>query len=110
MTPQRVQLSRKKGWRMPPNTVSVARPGKWGNPFSVLPELAPGTPVGRYVAMPSVEQAVAAFRRWLQEDPAGRQLAEEARAQLAGRNLACWCPLGGPCHAQVLLELVNPRS
>lgn len=110
MTPQRVQLSRKKGWRMPPNTVSVARPGKWGNPFSVLPELAPGTPVGRYVAMPSVEQAVAAFRRWLEEDPAGRRLAEEARAELAGRNLACWCPLSGPCHAQVLLELVNPRS
>ncbi|OON59744.1 hypothetical protein B0920_20905 [Massilia sp. KIM] len=110
MTPQRVQLSRKKGWRMPPNTISVARPGRWGNPFSVLPELAPGTPVGRYVAMPNVEEAVAAFRRWLEEDPAGRRLAEEAKAQLAGRNLACWCPLDGPCHAQVLLELVNSRS
>jgi hypothetical protein len=34
-TARRVQLSRKKGWRMPPNTVSVARPGKWGNPFKV---------------------------------------------------------------------------
>ena len=34
-TPQRIQLSRAKGWRMPADTVSVARPGKWGNPFRV---------------------------------------------------------------------------
>ena len=32
---ERIQLSRRKGWRMPPNTVSVARPTKWGNPFTV---------------------------------------------------------------------------
>lgn len=107
MTPQRVQLSRKKGWRMPPDTISVARPGRWGNPFSVLPELAPGTQVGRYVAMPSVEQAVAAYRRWLRDDPAGQRVAQEAKSALRGYNLACWCRLDGPCHAQVLLELVN---
>ena len=107
MTPQRVQLSRKKGGRMPPDTISVARPGRWGNPFSVLPELAPGTPSGRYVAMPSVEAAVSAYRRWLDEDPAGRQLAQEAKAALRGRHLACWCRLDSPCHAEVLLELVN---
>ena len=107
MTPQRVQLSRKKGWRMPPDTISVARPARWGNPFSVLPELAPGTQVGRYVAMPSVEQAVAAYRRWLREDPAGQRVAQEAKSALRGHNLACWCRLDGPCHAQVLLELVN---
>ncbi|MCA1247501.1 DUF4326 domain-containing protein [Massilia sp. MS-15] len=108
MSPVRVQLSRKKGWKLPPNTVSVARPGRWGNPFSVLPELAPGTPVGtRYVAMPSVAEAVAAFRRWVEQDPAGQCLALEARTALRGRNLACWCPLDGPCHAEVLLEIAN---
>jgi len=105
--PQRVQLSRKKGWRMPPNTISVARPGRWGNPFSVLPELAPGTPAGRYVAMPNVEAAVAAYRQWLRDDPAGRALAHEAKHALRGRDLACWCRLDGPCHAQVLLEVAN---
>ena len=30
------------------------------------------------------------------------------RRELAGRDLACWCPLGQPCHADVLLELANP--
>lgn len=110
MAPQRVQLSRKKGWRMPANTISVARPGRWGNPFSVLPELAPGTPAGRYIAMPTVEEAVAAYRRWLQDDPAGRQIARDAQAALRGRDLACWCRLDSPCHAQVLLELVNGQA
>ncbi|MGO7983466.1 DUF4326 domain-containing protein, partial [Rhizobium johnstonii] len=33
--PHRVQLSRKKGWRKPANTVVVARPSKWGNPFRI---------------------------------------------------------------------------
>lgn len=107
MAPQRVQLSRKKGWRMPANTVSVARPGRWGNPFSVMPALAPGTPAGRYIAMPTVADAVEAYRRWLHDDPAGRQLAQEAQAALRGRDLACWCRLDSPCHAQVLIELVN---
>ncbi|WP_020653715.1 DUF4326 domain-containing protein [Massilia niastensis] len=108
MKPQRVQLSRKKGWRMPPDTISVARPGKWGNPFSVHPELPAGSPVApRYIAMPSVAEAVAAYRRWLLEDPAGRALAIEAKAALRGHSLACWCSLDGPCHADVLLELVN---
>jgi hypothetical protein len=26
---------------------------------------------------------------------------------LAGHDLACWCPLYQPCHADVLLELAN---
>lgn len=29
------------------------------------------------------------------------------RGLLAGKNLACWCPLDQPCHADVLLELAN---
>lgn len=29
------------------------------------------------------------------------------RRELAGKNLACWCPLDQPCHADVLLELAN---
>ena len=28
-------------------------------------------------------------------------------AELRGRDLACWCPLDQPCHADVLLELAN---
>lgn len=30
------------------------------------------------------------------------------RRDLAGHDLACWCALDQPCHADVLLELANP--
>ncbi len=29
------------------------------------------------------------------------------RMELAGRNLACWCAIGDPCHGDVLLEVAN---
>ena len=38
MSPQRIQRKRTKGWKMPPNTVSVCRPGKYGNPFYIINE------------------------------------------------------------------------
>ena len=32
---KRIQLSRKRGWRMPENTVKVDRSTRWGNPFTL---------------------------------------------------------------------------
>jgi hypothetical protein len=34
-------------------------------------------------------------------------LVAAARAELAGRDLACWCPADHPCHADVLLDIAN---
>ncbi|NLH45606.1 MAG: DUF4326 domain-containing protein, partial [Acholeplasmataceae bacterium] len=28
-------------------------------------------------------------------------------SELKGKNLACWCSLNSPCHADVLLRLSN---
>jgi protein gp37 len=50
--------------------------------------------------------AVDRYRAWIQH-PSQRELLAAAHASLAGRDLACWCPLAGPCHRDVLLELVN---
>lgn len=107
--PIRIQLKRTKGWRMPANTVSVARPGKFGNIFSVAPKLKIGTPIscGRYVAVPTVEDAVECYRLWLTENLDGRALAEDAKRELRGKNLACWCKEGDLCHADVLLRAAN---
>jgi len=106
--PQRVQLSRKKGWRMPENTVSVARPGKWGNPFTVLPHYEPGRRVNmRYTAVPSADEAVACFREMMVCEGPTADGFRAGLAELRGKNLACWCPLDQPCHADVLLELAN---
>jgi len=100
--PKRIQRQRTKGWRMPPNTVYVGRPTKWGNPYQ-FGMLHPDRPGVMHVMVWS-DEIVAAFRgyaqRWLETDP-------EAFAELRGKHLACWCPLDQPCHADVLLELAN---
>lgn len=96
--PIRVQLSRAKGWRMPPNTVKVDRTTKWGNPHTGYETRA---------------QAADAFRRWLNGEfadwllPVARLRILREVQSLRGKNLACWCPPGEACHADVLLELAN---
>lgn len=95
--PRRVQLSRAKGWRMPENTVSVARPGRWGNPFRI----------GDF-GIPTAHDAVQRFRGWFGGYVVGPTLPDVA--PLRGKNLACWCRLDQPCHAEVLLELANDSA
>ncbi len=114
MTPVRIKLSRRKGWRMPENTVNVARPGKWGNPFKVgsplmsLPFMICGRFKGELVGSTlTQERAVEAFRIWTNSMFHGKLLAESAKVNLRGKNLACWCKPGDPCHADVLLEIAN---
>ncbi|HIP38842.1 MAG TPA: DUF4326 domain-containing protein [Desulfocapsa sulfexigens] len=98
--PKRIQRKRVKGWRMPPDTISVCRPGKFGNPFVVTNERTPA-------------EAVTAFRTWLLVDgctagiPEKKQILLDSLHELEGKNLACWCKEGTPCHADVLLELAN---
>ncbi|SHJ68136.1 protein of unknown function [Roseomonas rosea] len=103
--PERVQLSRKKGWRMPPNTVSVARPTKWGNPFKV------GRPGSGLPEHKTQQGAVSAFRRAILNPVGGHghllDFDPHEVVALRGKNLACWCLLHEPCHADVLLEIAN---
>ena len=102
--PERIQLKRTKGWKMPPNTVKVTRPGKWGNPFIVNAHVKAGSRSGaEYVCVPTVEDAVATYREWLRLH--NREAV--ARRELRGKNLACFCGAGQPCHADVLLEIAN---
>ena len=85
-------MSRRRGWRKPANTVYVGRPGKFGNPF--------------HVEEHGCEQAIRHYEAWIQE-PEQKALFDEAKATLRGRDLGCWCRPGLPCHADVLLQLVN---
>lgn len=140
MTPQRVQLSRRKGWRLPPNTMSVARPTKWGNPYSVqragrdvplryavvdrqawivVHHDKWGNPKGKYGGFSSKADATAFAVGMFERSVLGSRLEVDGEhmvrswlADLAGKNLACWCPLPEPgqpdwCHAAVLLRLAN---
>jgi hypothetical protein len=118
MKPKRIQLSRRKGWRMPPNTVRVARPGKWGNPFNWkdiprYPEDADDDVGDRRSDALLRSWSVMDFESAIKHDigrPSTYPSNEEIRSALRGKNLACWCPLDGPCHADVLLKLANEEE
>lgn len=97
--PERIQLSRKKGFKLPPNTSKVDRSTKWGNPFRELKGQ-------RW-------RAVELFRHQLDRDGAyfwkSLVTIDDIKRELKGKNLACWCPVDGsaPCHADVLLKIAN---
>ncbi len=112
MKPARVQLSRRKGWRMPPNTVKVDRSTKWGNPFV---KHGDGRPYDRALSVLSFKEFIRKEGCWSPIPlpwPKGKiprewTTIEDVKRELAGKNLACWCALDQPCHADVLLELAN---
>ncbi len=103
--PARFQLRRVKGWRKPSGAINVARPTKWGNPHTPCKWRweAFGEVSEREV---TVQDAVDAFRRDLLAGDLKVSVAD-VRRELAGRDLACWCPPDQPCHADVLLALAN---
>ena len=101
--PKRIQRKRTKGWKMPENCVYVGRPSRWGNPYRV------GDPYP-WVEEISIDQEQAVFLF----DEVGIGLSieqgmtvDEWLAPLRGKDLACWCKLDAPCHADVLLRLAN---
>lgn len=107
MSPVRIQRKRTKGWKMPEGAVCVTRPGKWGNPFIVSPNARPGARSGAsYICVPTVEDAVECFREMMAASP---KATAEAVEELRGKDLACFCPIGSPCHGNVLLEIANRR-
>lgn len=98
--PVRIQLSRRKGWRMPPNTVNVSRPSRYGNPHRIGPCPICGADHTR-------NEAIAELRAEIESDP---MLQERIREELAGKNLACWCKPNEPCHGDILLEVANDHA
>jgi hypothetical protein len=92
--PKRIQRKRTRGWRMPEGAVYVGRPTAWGNPFRVQ--------------MPIIDSLDSVLRRFRQY--ALNRLSngeDEWLEPLRGKDLACWCKEGEPCHADILLELAN---
>ena len=110
MMPIRIQRKRTKGWKMPPNTVYVGRGTEYGNAFNktqiavTFGQKGYPMPLVALHTEPSLERCldmyIASLFTVLSFDP-------EFLAPLKGRNLACWCKEGEPCHADILLKLAN---
>ncbi len=106
MKPKRIQRKRKRGWKMPRSTLYVGRPTKWGNPYRVNEREAEQMQDWHACSCASV--AVIQFRDDLEQGRL-RISVEDVKRELRGKNLACWCPLGEECHADVLLEIANQK-
>lgn len=93
---------------VPAGAVRVTRPTRWANPF----------PVDRY----GRDEALRLYSGWLTGDPDavaeardvgcrlrlyGPALVDAARRELAGHDLACWCPAELRCHAELLIAAVR---
>jgi hypothetical protein len=76
---------------MPENAIYVGRPTKWGNPYKKLENS-------------NIQEILECYTEWiaLQLDHNPHFLDE-----LKGKELACWCPLDKPCHADVLLKFLE---
>lgn len=118
---------------MPEGAVYVGRPSRWGNPFvvdaatrwdhhSAFASYLVVTVVDRHGQAPGVRFAATdwtdgralavdlyrRFKAWKYNIRVDGALDRDLDLRdLRGRDLACWCPLSAPCHADVLLELAN---
>ncbi len=123
--PRRLCWHRGTG-KPPAGAVIVTRLTRWGNPFEVIrpgkgadpawkvlwggpgPGPAWDWPIRHASREDAHAAAVAAFRRWIAE-PRQAELLAAGRRELAGKDLACACPVGAgpPCHGDTWLALVN---
>lgn len=119
--PQRLQRSRARGWRAPEGAVYVGRPTRFGNPILMsdvwgqFPSLN-----DRQVATLVVRDFETLAHKGTLTIPNWRRAngdrgpitwtypsVGEIRRQLAGRDLLCWCAVGYPCHADILLTIAG---
>ena len=94
--PKRLQF--KRGMTLPAGAVYVGRKyagmdGKYGNPY----------PVKKY----GRDGCLMLYRTWLADHPEGQQIVADAKQELRGKDLACWCKPNEACHADILLDIAN---
>ena len=110
MSPKRIQLRRAKGWRLPAGAVNCARPGPWGNPFRVGRDGTAAECVEAHRALLEDAAMTEDVSVGWAEQTAYRHRVLSHMLVLRGRDLACWCRPGRPCHADTLLRLANGKA
>jgi hypothetical protein len=98
MMPERVQIRRDRPWQRDPKAIKVDRTTKWGNIWRV------GDPYPWADRPMSRADAVEVYKYQIE---GAHEFFAQVRRELAGKDLACWCPLDEPCHADVLLLIAN---
>jgi hypothetical protein len=105
--PKRIQRRRTKRWKLPEGAVCVTRPGKWGNPFEVGKHGNRERCVKLYRLLAAGYFCLSFGTEHVTLQEQARKSMGDAAKELRGKDLACYCSLDQPCHAEVLLELAN---
>lgn len=108
--PVRLQRKRTKGFKLiSPNglpIVYVGRGSKWGNPWFLEGNLVkykdPKTGATFLEGTGNIQTVIGLYK--------DRVSIKGLLDELRGKNLACWCALDQPCHADILLEIANDIS
>ena len=79
--------------------VYVGRPSYYGNPY----EVGKLSEDSKYPV--TIEQAIGFYKLYILNKH--RIVLNEIKRELKGKNLACWCKLNKPCHADILLKIAN---
>jgi hypothetical protein len=90
---------------MPENTVFVGARSKWATPYKIENVRRRDRRATSLEAAGYLREIVELYRRYITK--ARPELVAAAKVELAGKNLACSCPLGLVCHADILLEIAN---
>jgi hypothetical protein len=91
---QRIEIKKTKGWRMPDNATFVGAGSKYENPFKVNIEM-------------DLDESLFLYRRYLNKSIKNKTI---DLTPLKGRDLACWCKRGHPCHADILMRYLEDED
>lgn len=115
---KRIQRKRSKGWRMPQNAKYVGRPTQWGNPFRLSPDgYILYFKTGKILGSPwcywsatsgfTLKDVLDLYGQWLDgklQKGHPHLPTPPSLEALKGKDLACFCRLNQPCHADMLLQ------
>lgn len=106
--PKRIQRKRAKDFRLadvvtnPNGYRCVTRGTAWGNPYRIGATYRNAVAGGLFEV--TAENCLPLFELYAKSMLVAKPYWLKP---LRGKDLACWCKTGTPCHADILLKLVN---
>lgn len=102
--PKLITRKRTKGFKLPPNTLCITRPGRWGNPFETAGEFGLGMAIvtGYNFPYPLFFSSRSDERKmiWIHE-----HILELCQYDY----IACWRKDHSKCHGTILLKYLEAK-
>jgi len=97
-----IRVQQQRGVKLPEGVKSVARPSRWGNPYKIGELMFPHSSSRMVFA---AESAVEWYKDHVDDEMRIDAWWLDPLRDATG--LACYCQLGDPCHADVLIQRLD---